>query len=169
MLVQETVSWSQIWSKNLQNSKFSSKKMCWVIFSYKKWTYCFLGAYCEITAQTDVPNIFSILNCLQWTETLFKLFKKICMGRIHLFTFCFLNENWAWKIATDEVRIGCPKKGRKHLFKFQNRLDQKTSKRELLPFYYNIHTNIRFNVVWIPIQGWKALIRQKMYCEIGHR
>ena len=45
MLFQKTVFWSWIWSKNLQKKeKFHSKKFCWVIFSYKNWTYWFLRA-----------------------------------------------------------------------------------------------------------------------------
>ena len=35
-----------------------------VIFSYKNLRYWFWRKYCEISAHTDVPNLFSILNCL---------------------------------------------------------------------------------------------------------
>ena len=40
------------------------KKNYGVIFIYKNLTYWFLRAQCEISAHTDGPNFFSILNCL---------------------------------------------------------------------------------------------------------
>ena len=49
--------------KPTKNQNFHPKKMCWVVYSYKNWTYWFLRAYFEISAHTDVPNLFSILNC----------------------------------------------------------------------------------------------------------
>ena len=44
--------------KTYKKMKLSSKEMCWVIFSQKNLTYWFLKAYCEISAHTDVPNLF---------------------------------------------------------------------------------------------------------------
>ena len=65
MLVQTTVLLSKIWfSKTTKKTRFSFKKMFWVFFSFKNWAYWFWRAYCEISAHNDVPNLFSILNCL---------------------------------------------------------------------------------------------------------
>ena len=50
--------------KPTKKQNFHPKKICWVVYSYKNWTYWFLRAYFEISAHTDVPNLFSILNCL---------------------------------------------------------------------------------------------------------
>ena len=50
--------------KPTKNQNCHPKKMCLVVFSYKNWTYWFLRACFEISAHTDVPNLFSILNCL---------------------------------------------------------------------------------------------------------
>ena len=47
-----------------QKLNFHPKQNCWVTFSYKNWTYWFLRENCEISAHTDVPNLFSIMNCL---------------------------------------------------------------------------------------------------------
>ena len=56
------VFWNRIWSKNLQKQKKLFKKSVEWFFSYTNLSYWFLRAYCEISAHTDVANIFSILN-----------------------------------------------------------------------------------------------------------
>ena len=66
------------------------KKMCWVFFSYKNLTSWFLRAYFEISAHTDGPNLFSIMNCFfakNWNRVLSASF----------FIFILINTNSTFK------------------------------------------------------------------------
>ena len=53
----------------------SSKKNSWVVYTYKNLMYWFLRGCHEISAQTDVPNLLSIPNCLfpmNWNPVIHK-------------------------------------------------------------------------------------------------
>ena len=70
MLVPKTVFWSRIWSKTFKKKK-SSKKMCWVIFSYKNWTFGIWEHIVRYQRTLMLPIFFPFWTAyLPWTETL---------------------------------------------------------------------------------------------------
>ena len=59
MLVQRKISGAKFNPKTYKKTKIFIKKNVFSdFFSYKNLTYWFLRAYCEISAQTDVSNLF---------------------------------------------------------------------------------------------------------------